>query len=202
MVTMYSGSARLSSPAPVNAGVVQAMWGASGPSTPPWWATSTPTTARVTANAAGTAHLGANRNPSAHVSRIGATDHGCEAKPRTGVRQSSSTTPASIAWAIGAGIDAMRAPSRGHAPVITISTPTIRNAPTAAGQPPWTMPVLASRAAPGVDQASVIGIRWRRVSQKIPTACVAHTASRPEEASTGDAPTPRRPASTTAKEPV
>ncbi len=44
--------------------------------------------------------------------------------------------------------------------------PTITKAPTAAGQPPWTAPALASTAAPGVDQAIVIGIRWRQAQQQ------------------------------------
>ena len=81
-----------------------------------------------------------------------------------------------------------------------MSAPVTRNAPTAAGQPPWTTPVLASSAAPGVDQASVSGIRWRRTSHSMPSAWVAQTASSPEAASAGEAPTARRPASTTAKE--
>src|SRR4051794_31026280 len=94
----------------------------------------------------------------------------------------------------------MSLPRRGHRPVITSSAPVTRKAPTAAGQPPCTTPVLASSAAPGVDQASVSGIRWRRTSHKMPTAWVAQTASSPEAASAGVAPTPRRPARTTAKE--
>ena len=116
-------------------------------------------TIRVTANAAGTAHLRASRSITAQVSRIGPTDHGWAAKPRTGVRHSSSTTPASMACAMGVGIAVMRPPRRGHSPVRMRSAPVTRKAPTAAGQPPATTPVLASSAAPGVDQASVSGIR-------------------------------------------
>ena len=81
-----------------------------------------------------------------------------------------------------------------------ISAPTTRNAPIAAGQPPRTTPVLASSAAPGVDQASVSGIRCRRTSQSMPSAWVAQSASSPEAASDGVAPTARSPVSTTADE--
>src|SRR5947209_6469378 len=200
IVTTYSGMARPSRLAPVRLGIVQATCGTSAPCGPPWRAASTATTTRVAANAAGTAHRRASRSITTQVSRIGPTDHGCAAKPRTGARHSSSTTPASIAWAIGVGIAAMRRPRGGHNPVITSSAPVTRKAPTAAGHPPCTAPVLASRAAPGVDQASVSGIRWRRTSHKMPTAWVAQTASSPEAASAGVAPTPRRPARTTAKE--
>ena len=64
------------------------------------------------------------------------------------------------------------------------------------------MPVLASSAAPGVDQASMIGIRWRLERKIVPIAIVTVTASSPEAASAGVAPTRCRPASTTAKAPV
>ncbi len=159
-----------------------------------------PTTTSVTANAAGTAHLRANRSRTTQVSRIGPTSHGWAAKPRTGSRQSSSTTPASIACAIGVGMAVISAPSLGHSPVTRMSPPTTRNAPTAAGQPPRTAPVLASSAAPGVDQASVSGIRCRRTSQRTPSPWVAQSASSPEAASDGVAPTARSPVSTTADE--
>ena len=63
------------------------------------------------------------------MSRIGPTSQGWAAKPRTGSRQSSSTTPASIACAIGVGMAVISAPSRGHSPVTRMSPPTTRNAP-------------------------------------------------------------------------
>ena len=200
IVTMYSGMARLSRPGTVSTGAVQIRCGTIAPCSPPRRATSTPMTTMVTANAAGTAHLRANRSMRTQVSRPGPTSHGWATKPRTGTRHSSSTTPASMAWAIGVGMAEMSRPSRGHRPVITISPPATPNAPTAAGQPPRTTPVLASTAAPGVDQARVSGIRCRRTSQRMPTPWVAQTASRPEAACAGVAPTPRRPASTTANE--
>jgi hypothetical protein len=108
--------------------------------------------------------------------------------------------PASIAWAMGAGIAAMRRPSRGHRPVAMMSAATMRNPPTAAGQPPRTMPVLASSAAPGVDQAAMIGIRCRSDSQMVMTPATRLRASRPEAAWAGEAPTPRSPATMTANE--
>src|ERR1700753_3262401 len=157
IVTMYSGMARLSRPGTVSTGAVQIRGGTIAPCSPPRRASSTPMTTMVTANAAGTAHLRANRSMRTQVSRPGPTSHGWATKPRTGTRHSSSTTPASMAWAIGVGMAEMSWPSRGHSPVITMRPPATANAPTAAGQPPRTTPVLASRAAPGVDQARVRG---------------------------------------------
>src|SRR5690349_462293 len=137
IVTTYSGMARPRRLAQVRVGAVQARCGTSARFGPPWRVASTAMTARVAANAAGTAHRRASRSITAQVSRIGPTSHGWAAKPRTGARHSSSTTPASMACAIGVGIAPMRRPRRGH---------------------------------------------------------------RPEAASAGEAPTPRRPARTTAKE--
>lgn len=74
---------------------------------------------------------------------------------------SGSNTPASIAWATGTGMRPINDDSPDHRPVTTNNTPVMRNAPTAAGQPPATAPVAASSAAPGVDQAEVIGMRKR-----------------------------------------
>ena len=82
-----------------------------------------PITISAAAKAAGAAHFGAIRRNASQTRTIGPTCHGCATKPLTGVRQSSSTIPASIAWAIGVGIDAISAPSRGHRPVSTISAP-------------------------------------------------------------------------------
>jgi len=49
--------------------------------------------------------------------------------------------------------------SQGSSPARTMRTPQTRNAPTAAGNPPGRVPVATSSAAPGVDQAMLIGIR-------------------------------------------
>src|SRR5262249_20292760 len=75
-----------------------------------------------------------------------------------------------------------------------------RNPPTAAGQPPRTMPVPASSAAPGVDHAAMIGIRCRSDSPIVRTPDSRHRANKPEPAWAGDAPTPRSPATMTADE--
>ena len=108
--------------------------------------------------------------------------------------------PASIAWATGAGMPAMSAPSWGTSPVSTISMPVTRKAPTAAGHPPSTVPVATNSAAPGVDQATVIGIRVHRESRMHDRPIVTLTASSPLAACPGSAPTAARPLRTTAKE--
>ena len=152
------------------------------------------------AKAIGTAQRGTNRVASSQPTRIGATAHGSAASPWTGARQSVSTTPASIACASAVGIAATRRPSAGQRPVIRISTPTSRKAPTAADQPPATAPVVANMAAPGVDQARIRGVRCRRVSHRMPSPWARLSTSSPEAAWAGVAPTARRPASTTANE--
>ena len=81
-----------------------------------------------------------------------------------------------------------------------MSAATTRNAPTAAGQPPSTSPVAARSAAPGVDHAAVIGIRYRHASTTHASPIVTQSARSPLAACAGVAPTARRPVSTTTKE--
>ncbi len=59
-----------------------------------------------------------------------------------------------------------------------------------------------SSAAPGVDQESVIGRRKRCARSTVPSPCVTHSASSPDAAWDGDAPTAVRPVSTTADVPA
>src|SRR5690349_19483236 len=115
------------------------------------------TTSRATASDTGTAQRRETRCMTSHASTTGPTYAGESASPTTGSRQIGSSTPASIARASDAGIRAIRSPRAGTRPVSTISTPVTTNAPTAASQPPVTAPVESSSAAPGVDQARVIG---------------------------------------------
>ena len=56
---------------------------------------------------------------------------------------------------------ATQRPSGRRNPAITINAPLSRKAPTAAGKPPSIDAEVARRAAPGVDQATLIGIRVR-----------------------------------------
>ncbi|CAM5209591.1 hypothetical protein BTHI11S_05176 [Bosea thiooxidans] len=66
-------------------------------------------------------------------------------------------TPASIAAATGIGMRSISLPSGRKAAVSIISTAAIRKAPTAEAM---SKPVTAAiRAAPGVDQAQIIGMR-------------------------------------------
>ena len=58
----------------------------------------------------------------------------------------------------------------------------------------------ASSAAPGVDHAIVTGIRSRRLNSTLPAPMVKQSASSPDAACAGLAPTAPRPANTTAKE--
>src|SRR3954469_14905159 len=87
---------------------------------------------------------------------------GTSATALTGATQKLSSTPASIALASGAGIASTARPSGFHQPATTTSAPATMKAPTAAANPPSITPVAASSAAPGVDQATAIGMRKRR----------------------------------------
>ena len=91
-------------------------------------------------------------------------------------------TPESIALASGAGMAATARPSGRKSPAITISTPQTRKAPTAAGKPPPTAPVVASRAAPGVDHAMETGSRVHALSTIAQTPMETDRAIRPDAA--------------------
>ena len=77
----------------------------------------------------------------------------------TGTRHSSSSTPASRAFASGRGTASTSRRRGSKSPVQTISTPHSAKAVTAAPNPPCGTPVVTSSAAPGVDQAMLMGIR-------------------------------------------
>src|SRR5687768_1889129 len=125
---------------------------------------------------------------------------GSSAMARTGARQSPSTTPASMALAMAEGMAATQRPSGFQNPASTISAPLTRKAPTAAGNPPSILAEVASSAAPGVDQATLIGIRVRRLSNSPHSPIAIDSAIRPEAASACDAPTALRPCTITATE--
>ena len=78
---------------------------------------------------------------------------------RTGARHKASSTPASMPLASEAGMAAIARPSGFQKPASTTSRPAATKAPTATGKPPSGAPELASKAAPGVDQAMLIGMR-------------------------------------------
>ena len=134
-----------------------------------------PITTAAVRNASGTAHRLEKRCAASQTTMTGATAAGASRTAMIGARHNGIRTPASIACARGVGIAEMILPSVGHSPVRTIAIPTTMNAPTAAGHPPSTAPAPASRAAPGVDQARVIGIRYRRESQSISQRFGSHT---------------------------
>ena len=84
----------------------------------------------------------------------------------------------------GAGSARRRAGTR---PSSTTSAPASRKAPTAAGSP-IAPPVAAISAAPGVDQAVMIGWRWRRLSQLLVAAMARQSAVTQDEVCAGSAP--------------
>ena len=91
-------------------------------------------------------------------------------------------------------------PSGRQNPAITINAPLSRKAPTAAGKPPSIDAEVARRAAPGVDQATLIGIHVRRLRKTPHNPIAIDSAMRPDAASADDAPAPFKPCTITAKE--
>jgi hypothetical protein len=118
----------------------------------------------------------------------------------TGAKQRPMSTPASIALASAGGMEDTIRPSGFQSPATTISRPQRRKAPTAASKPPSTAPELASKAAPGVDQATLTGSRVERLMTIAQTPREIESAIRPEAAWASLAPTPARPWRMTAKE--
>ena len=117
-----------------------------------------------------------------------------------GARQSPNRMPASIALASADGIAATARPNGLTSPAVTSRTPTTRNAPVAAANPPVAAPVAASSAAPGVDQAPEIGMRNQRLSTMPAIPIAIESAIKPDAACASLAPTAVRPFRTTAKE--
>ena len=117
-----------------------------------------------------------------------------------GVTHSDTSTPASIALAMLPGIARTRRASAGTRPVSASSPPHTMNAPTAAAKPWDGVGAEASRAAPGVDQATVTGARLHqdKAIQARPT--VTDRAISPDAAWVGVAPILASPASTTAND--
>ena len=74
------------------------------------------------------------------------------------------------------------------------------NAPTAASKPSSEAPEAISSAAPGVDQATLIGMRRVAASQMPDRPIAIDSVIRPEVACVSLAPAARRPARTMAKE--
>ena len=78
--------------------------------------------------------------------------------------------------------------------------PASRKAPIACGRV-TAPPVLAISAAPGVDQAVMIGWRWRMLSQMLVAAMARHSAVTQDAVWSASAPTARAAATTIASVP-
>src|SRR5271167_2214134 len=109
-----------------------------------------------------------------------------------GARQSPNRMPASIALASADGIAATARPNGLTSPAAPSKTPTTRNAPVAAANPPVAAPVAASSAAPGVDQAAEIGMRNQRLSTMPAIPIAIESAIKPDAACASLAPTRRQ----------
>ena len=141
-----------------------------------------------------------NRPTTAHATTIGKPIHGACATAFTGARHRPSNTPASMALASAAGMALTQRPSGFHSPEATTSAPLRTNAPTAAGKPPSTAPVVASSAAPGVDHAIVTGIRPRNANTMPQPPIATDSTISPDAASACVAPTATKPRTMTANE--
>ena len=146
------------------------------------WPAEPMISASATSMAAGTAQRRATRRKTSQVPMIPAASHGRCWNVVTGTRHSSSSTPASSAFASGRGTASTRRRSGSNTPVHTISAPQIANAVTAAPKPPRGTPVVTSSAAPGVDQAMLIGMRKRTLTTTASTPMITLAVSSPEAA--------------------
>src|SRR4051794_11007766 len=149
IVTRNRGTPPPPSVAGSNRGAVHTRAGARSPPPAPVPVSTIPATAAT--SAAGTAHGRAKRPTTAHTTTTGTASAGTSATAFTGATQIGSSTPASIAPAIGGGITSMSRPSGRTRPDSTISTPHSRNAPTPPANPPPGRPPAPRSAPPGAD---------------------------------------------------
>src|ERR1700712_124898 len=200
MVTRNSGSAMATTAAGSHAGATSANVGASR--APARWENE-PDTAMTTSaarSAPGTAHRLATRISTSQTRITGAMAAGDRLSARKGSMHKVSSTPASMALASDGGMAETARPNGRSSPQSTMSAPHSANAVTAAPKPRAGTEDPANSAAPGVDQAIVIGIRRRQENRTDPVPMVRHSISKPDAAWSVVAPTARSPASTTANE--
>ena len=111
------------------------------------------------ASAPGTAQRRATRSSTSQVASTGRMAAGCATAAWNGCTHRCSSTPASMALASAVGTLATARPSGRTSPQRASRMPVSRNAATATPNPPAGRVPAANNAAPGVDQAMVIGIR-------------------------------------------
>jgi len=119
MVTTYSGSAIPANAPGLNDGEVNSSDGSISAvssdtelSVRTWTAMTTPAARKVS----GTAHRGSSMVPTSHTTSTGATATGESPRPVTAFMHSGIRTPASIAWASGAGMEDATRPRAGQSP--------------------------------------------------------------------------------------
>jgi hypothetical protein len=105
-----------------------------------------------------------------------------------------------MALAREAGMAATARPNGFHNPARINNKAQMMKAPTASAKPPAGMMEAAINAAPGVDQAQLIGMRFQSESTMPQSPMAMETAINPDAAWEGLAPMATKPCSTTAKE--
>jgi len=98
-----------------------------------------------------------------------------------------------MAFDKGAGIDDTALPRGLKTPAKMSKIEEIRKAPTAPAYPPSMNPVVVRSAAPGVDQATLMGIREIRLKIMPPRPIAIARAITPDVDSAGDAPAACKP---------
>ena len=156
----------------------------------------------ATRTAAGTARSRRIRATTSHVPNMARPSNGNSTIASNGARHRGRSTPASIALASGTGIEVTIFPSCFQHPARTMRVAVTRKAPTTTGNPPSGADSVARNAAPGVDQAALMGILVRRL-RKMPQAPMATAAAMsPDAASSAEAPTAVSPWTTMANDPA
>ncbi len=158
------------------------------------------TTSAAASTAAGTASSLCTRPAMNQVRITGRACQGILTAAWNGTMHSGSSTPPSIACASVVGIAAANRPSGCHIPASTVSAPANRNAPTAPENPAAGAAETASSAAPGVDQATLIGWRYHRLSTIAASPMARAAIISPDAACGPEAPMASSPCRTIGKE--
>ena len=136
---------------------------------------------------ASTAPNGLMRRATRKISTSGSTSSGSACPAVNTAVQKRNSTPASMAAAMATGRRCTSAPSGLTAAVTRMSAPASRKAPTAVSITSPCEPAMS--AAPGVDQAVMIGMRWRQPRKALLAAMDRQRPMTAEEVCAGVAPT-------------
>ena len=187
MVTMKSGTPSPTSTIGSKAGAMKVREGSTSASGSGAASPNPKLAPRPATRTAMVASAGLNTRTTRNRPTRGRTRPGCACALSNTPITNRASTPASMAAAIAPGMLSINRPIGRKAAASTMRAPATRNAPTAAWMP---IPLDAAiSAAPGVDQAVTIGIRWRALKNPAVAAMLRHRAATQDEVCAASAPT-------------